>query len=261
MTTDTKDPGFIAKKEDLKKLLIRIRDEEGHKSVQDLRDEFKQELSQATPMMIALAEQELVDQAGFSRDDLLNACDIHLELFKEAVNQPALVTDPGHPIARFQQDHQVILEIMYRLRDNIRLAVQKQSWAEAAGVMPDILRDVDLLLESENHNIRQENTLFPLLERHGLEQPPAIMWMEHTEMKQKKKQLKSLLEDYTNKDFLLIISQAEGIITLLIEDFANHTQKEQNILYLTALDVLSQEEWNDIREECDSLGYFTDHMK
>lgn len=261
MATNTADKDFQDKKEELKKLLIRIRNEEGDKPVSALRQEFKQELSQATPMMIALAEQELVNEAGFSREDLLNACDIHLELFKEAVDQPALLTDPEHPVARFQEDHRVILEIMYRLRDNIRKIAKGQGWAEAADLMPAVLQDVQLLMEAENHNIRQENTLFPLLERHGLEQPPAIMWMEHTDMKQKKKHIQNLLDNYTNKDFVLIISQVESLVTLLIEDFANHTQKEQNILYLTALDVLTDEEWEDIREECDNLGYFTDHLK
>jgi len=37
-----------------------------------------------------------------------------------------------------------------------------------------------------------------------------------------------------------------------------HSQKERRILYPAAIELFSAEEWNDIRLECDSLGYFTD---
>ncbi len=259
--TDTSSPEFQEQKERLKVLLKKIKTDEKDTSVSGLKQEFKDELSQATPMMIALAEQELVDQEGFSRDDLLNACDIHLELFREAVDHPELKLPLDHPVTHFQEDHKVILELMDRLLKEIRLARKKESWESSQEEMSHIQKYADLLMQSENHNVRQENTLFPILERHGLEQPPAIMWMEHTEMKQKKKQILALLENYENKDFLIIISQLESITTTLIEDFAAHTTKEQNILYVAALDALSPDEWADIKEECDNLGYFTKEYK
>lgn len=48
----------------------------------------------------------------------------------------------------------------------------------------------------------------------------------------------------------------EMIAKFLIEKFGSHTQKEENILYVTALNVISDEEWKEIKEECDNLGYF-----
>jgi len=256
--TKTADRDFTATKEELKKLLKKIKGEASDsREISNARREFKEVLARATPMMIALAEQELV-QEGFSQDDLVTACDIHLELFKDSIEKPHLEVPADHPIARFQEDHRVILHLMEELRETVLKAKSKGSLEAARVEMESIERLTDDLLEAENHNVRQENTLFPILERHGLEQPPAIMWLEHTEMKQEKKKIKSLLSERETKDFANLINLLEAMSIILIEKFASHTQKEQNILYVTALEVVTDEEWNDIKEECDNLGYFNE---
>ena len=33
--------------------------------------------------------------------------------------------------------------------------------------------------DEELHYQREENVLFPYLEKHGITEPPAIMWMDH----------------------------------------------------------------------------------
>jgi len=252
---ETANADFTATKNQLKKLLKKIKGEESDsRKIIDARREFKEALAGATPMMIALAEQELV-QEGFSQDDLVTACDIHLELFKDSIEKPDLEVPADHPIARFQEDHRVILHLMEELRETVLKAKTKGSLEAALDEMTRIERLTADLLEAENHNVRQENTLFPILERHGLEQPPAIMWLEHTEMKQEKKKIKSLLSERETKDFTTLINLLEAMSIMLIEKFASHTQKEQHILYVTALEVITDEEWNDIKEECDNLGY------
>jgi len=254
--TETTNADFTATKDELKNLLKKIKGEESDsREISDARREFKEVLAGATPMMIALAEQELV-QEGFTQDDLVTACDIHLELFKDSIEKPDLEVPADHPIARFQEDHRVILHLMEELRETVLKAKSRGSLEAARDELARIERLTDDLLEAENHNVRQENTLFPILERHGLEQPPAIMWMEHTEMKQEKKKIKSLLNERETKDFTTLIKLLEAMSIMLIEKFASHTQKEQNILYVTALEVITDEEWNDIKKECDNLGYF-----
>jgi len=42
----------------------------------------------------------------------------------------------------------------------------------------------------------------------------------------------------------------------MLETFALHTKKEQEILYNVALDMLSTKDWADIKSESDELGYF-----
>ncbi len=251
------DEEFIATRESLKKLLMTVKGSENPERIAEVKKEFKEILRTANPLMIALAEQDLVKE-GFRQEDLVSACDIHLELFRESLEYGEIDVPDGHPIARFQQDHRIILSLMEELRERLKTAGRSENAGEIRSELERAGKLVELLLEAENHNVRQENTLFPMLERHGIEQPPAIMWMEHTEMKEDKKKLRALLGDIAGRDPGPALGVMESIALRLVEKFATHTQKEQNILYRAALDVLSEEEWNDIREECDNLGYFGD---
>jgi hypothetical protein len=242
-------------KESLKDLLRKIKGETDPARIDAVRRDFKGLLSRATPLMIAQAEQELVGE-GFTQTDLVSACDVHLELFRESMAEAELDVPADHPVARFQKDHRLILDMMEDLRDTLKRAREKGGTSAAAEDFARAKTRIEKLLDAENHNVRQENTLFPLLERHGLEQPPAIMWMEHTEMKEEKKTIKLLLEKTGETDFAVSMALLEGAALRLLEKFASHTLKEKNILYAAALEVLSEEEWKDIREECDNLGYF-----
>jgi len=242
-------------KEGLKTLLKRIKSGTSQEELEKARAEFKGLLSRATPLLIAQAEQELIAE-GFTQRDLVSACDVHLELFRSTIEQNEIQVPEGHPIARFQEDHRIILALMDQLRRVAGDLKKKGSFAEGRQELSKLEELIEKLLEAENHNVRQENTLFPLLERHGLEQPPAIMWMEHTEMKEQKKKLKKLLDQREEMDFDTFADLFLQNSILLQEKFANHTLKEKNILYQAALEVLTEEEWKDIKEECDALGYF-----
>ncbi len=187
-------------KEGLKTLLKRIQGGTDQEELEKARAEFKGLLSKATPLLIAQAEQELIAE-GFTQQDLVSACDVHLELFRSTIEQNEISVPEGHPIARFQEDHRIILTLMDELRHLAGELKKKGSYEHATRELQRLAELIEKLLEAENHNVRQENTLFPLLERHGLEQPPAIMWMEHTEMKEQKKKLKKLLDQKEEMDF------------------------------------------------------------
>jgi DUF438 domain-containing protein len=216
---------------------------------------IKQLLSRATPAMIAQAEQELVGE-GFSQQDLSSACDVHLELFREATEEHAFDLPPDHPIAQFERDHRVIMQALADLRAAVAAARDKENADEAEADFAGIRKAVELLHRAENHNIRQENTLFPVLERHGIEQPPAIMWAEHTDMRNDKKVISSILSG--ELDLQTKLNRLDSAAVSFTEKFANHTQKEMRILYPASLQLFSEEEWREIKEECDNLGYFTD---
>ncbi len=244
-------------KESLKDLLRTMKGETDPESLEKTRRDFKGLLSRATPLAIAQAEQELVGE-GFTQNDLVSACDVHLELFRDSFAESEIQVPADHPVARFQKDHRIILALMEDLRNTLKAARAAGSREAAGTELEKAGMLIEKLLDAENHNVRQENTLFPLLERHGLEQPPAIMWMEHTEMKEDKKRVRLLLSKAGETDFGTLMDLLDGVSLRLLEKFAAHTLKEKNILYAAALDVLSEDEWKDIREECDNLGYFAE---
>lgn len=242
-------------KDRIKELLKRVTEKTSPEEMDMLKKDFKETIKGANPLVIAMAEGELIKEGG-TLEDLMKACDIHLEMFKDVVRNPSLKVPEGHPIRNFQEDHKNILAIMENFIIEIKSAKAIGNYDEAIAEVLMIEKLANKLMEAENHNVRQENTLFPVLEKHGIEQPPAIMWHDHTEMKEQKKEIIKLIKNRDKMPFEGFLGKLEAHAVTLLEKFGSHTQKEENILYVTALNVITEQEWKDIKEECDNLGYF-----
>jgi PAS domain S-box-containing protein len=109
--------------------------------------------------------------------------------------------------------------------------------------------------DSEKHYLREENVLFPMLEKHGITEPPAVMWMEHDQIREAKKKLQALIKEVTKDNFPSFKNKLWETAKTLGNLLPSHFYKENNILFPTALSVITQQEWVDIRKEFDAIGY------
>jgi DUF438 domain-containing protein len=93
------------------------------------------------------------------------------------------------------------------------------------------------------------------LEKHDISEPSRIMKMDHLEFKKRKQELYKLVynhEDYDFGEFKEKVVELGGYLTRQLE---SHIFKEDNILYQIALQVLSRDEWDDVKKEADKIGY------
>jgi PAS domain S-box-containing protein len=111
------------------------------------------------------------------------------------------------------------------------------------------------LLDAEKHYLREENVLFPILEKHGVKEPPAIMWMEHNQIREKKKHLRNLLNTYSAMNFQDFKTQLAETAQFLNNTLSSHVFKENNILLPTAMKVVTEQELKEVRREFDEVGY------
>ncbi len=159
---------------------------------------------------------------------------------------------PGHVIRTMAEEHDVLLAALGELD---RLA---QTVAAAGSLGDDhraqLGRIASLLLDAEPHHQREEQVLFPALEELGITGPPAVMRMEHEELRAMKQKLAALAEPGTacSPRALHLLAAA------LCESLGAHIQKENAILYPMALQHIDdQDEWADLRRACDAIGYCT----
>lgn len=111
------------------------------------------------------------------------------------------------------------------------------------------------LLDAEKHHVREENVLFPLLEKHGVIELPAIVWMEHDKIREKKGELWEIVEKRTTLGFQNFKEQFAKVARSLNDFLSSHIFKENNILFPTALRVVAEKEWLEAREDFDEIGY------
>ncbi len=240
-----------ASKEIIKNLIRQIH--EG-KAPKEVKEKFRNILRTISPTEIAQIEQELVSE-GMPQEELRKLCDVHLEIFRESIDKQRVEVETDHPVHVFMEEHKIILKYLDELKAIVKKVAVATSFMEIDEELNKLKHIAKHLMEVEKHNIREENVLFPYLQKHGITEPPAIMWAEHNELKEKKKQLLELVENYDKLSFQEFRKQMAETGKYVADELANHIYKENHILYPTALRVIEDDEWKEIREQCDELGY------
>ena len=162
--------------------------------------------------------------------------------------QPLGAATPAwHPIHILMQEHSSLLGIAGEFQ-GIAEELRKAGDADADS-RQRLDHVVAHLRESESHYLREENVLFPFLEKHGVTQPPAVMWAEHDEIRRVKKGVYALVDSGDWGPHLTAAASS------LAELLASHFNKENGVLFPMAIEVITKEEWVEIRDQFDELGY------
>lgn len=230
------EPMGNTRKEALRRILARLHAGE---SPERLKEAFREAVGSISPQEIAGIEEELVRE-GLPREELTRLCDLHLALFEESLAGAELAAPPWHPLHILMAEHREMLALASRLATQARAGVRSPQSEE------EVRHLVEHLQASESHYLREENVLFPYLERHGISEPPKVMWAEHDRIRELKKAVAH--EAPTGR------SLAEAALALS-ESLAAHFLKENRILFPTALEVIPEREWPEIRAQFDEVGY------
>jgi PAS domain S-box-containing protein len=246
-----------AKGKDNKKQAIKDLIKELHAGArpEEVKEKFKEALGGIGAADISRIEGELIEE-GMPAEEIRRLCDVHLAVFRDSL-QGAIKTlaSPGHPIHTLMEEHKILLQFA----DKLKSVAEKMKGAEAfaaAGENIKKLSDItEHFKESEKHYVREENVLFPYLEKHGITHPPAIMWAEHNDIREEKKKLYKLVEDKESMSFEEFAKKLGELAENTGDMLSSHFYKESNILFPAALKVIAEDEWRDIRKQCDELGY------
>lgn len=240
------------KKEQFKELLKELK--EGEVS-EEAKEKAKTLLQAVDATTLGIMEQELIRE-GISHDEIRHSlCDIHLEVLRDSLVAKRQEVSAPHPINTFMEEHKVILDSLNELGSLLERLKGITSFA-GMGEDQEKLKDIaHHLVEAESHHQREEEVLFPELERHDIVEPPQIFRLDHVEFRERKQKLYQLAQNYQDYDFPEFKSQVIELGEYLTKELEGHIFKEDNILYQIALQVLSPEEWEKVKKECDKLGY------
>jgi PAS domain S-box-containing protein len=223
-------------------------------SPEEVKQKFKQILEHTTPLEIAKIEEELIKE-GIKREEIQRLCEVHLAVFKEQLEKQTLDVSQASPINILLEEHKMILHLLENLNIIANKVQHATDVSHLTNEFSQLKHIAEELLDAEKHYLREENVLFPVLEKHGIKEPPAIMWMEHTQLREKKKQLLNLSKSYADMNFQEFKKQLMETVQALSNILSSHIFKENNILFPAALRVVTPSEWKDIRKDFDEIGY------
>jgi len=219
-----------------------------------LQERFRTLLEEIGPTEIARAEDELIAE-GMPVDEVRRLCDVHLLAMKQAVEKKGTGVGPGHPIHILLKEHEFIKGVAGQLMPLIPSLEKAASLAGLEGALAKVEELIGHLAEYNKHKVREENCLFPYLEKHGVTGPPSIMWMEHDQQRAAVKGASEALANRASLPFAEFKAQLLPHLRALAEGVPSHFYKEENILFPTALKVFTPDEWPEVKASMDDLGY------
>jgi len=240
------------KTEQLTNILKRLNAGEDPDSV---KAEAKELLAQIDPDDPALAEQNLIEE-GLSVEDVQGLCPIHLEVLGEQLQQMRARLPKGHVVSTLVNEHDAILGFLDLLQQ-VNETIQRMP--EYPGQTPEfrqLAHIAEHLVGAERHHQREEDVLFPELEKRGMYGPRTVMREEHRQLRPRKHALKELVEGVDGHDFGDFKRQLGALAGFIVPTLREHIYKENNILYPMALQVIEDEQvWQKLKGDCDAIGY------
>jgi len=215
----------------------------------DLKRQFAAIAHTAGPEEIAFAEQAAIEH-GIPVESVRQLCDVHLDMFVDDARERRTELPAGHPVSIMYDEHDILLGALRRARH--ALSPDDGSSPAQTAVVDAMSRLIPVLENADRNFVKQENAFFPVVERHGITQPPAIMWSEHDMMRGL---FKELLETGGSDH-----ARSAGILLEAEEILAAHVKKEETILFQAALGMFSEQEWAQVRRDFDELGYVHDQV-
>ena len=246
----------IALKEDRKEHFKELLKELKEGKISEGKKKDTKELFQAVDTKtLGLLEQELI-QEGITRDEIRKSlCDIHLDVIKDALISKRIEAPTSHPIHTFMEEHKIILNSLNELNSLIERLKRKNNFESMRADLEKLREISHHLVEAESHHQREEETLFPKLEKHDIVEPPEVMKIDHVEFRKRKQELYKLAHNPSDHDFRKFAIKVIELGEYLTKELESHISKEDNILYQIALQTLSQEEWEQVKRGCDKVGY------
>lgn len=233
-------PEKDARQERLKDI---IRDLHNGRPFDEVKKRFDELIRDLDATEIAAMEESLIRE-GMPVSEVQRLCDLHVNVFRDILNQkPSLEVPENHPLFMYQLENRELQKLLQSVQQ-ILPRINSEDY-EAKEELIELLKKIE---EIKYHYLRKENQLFPYLERHNFTGPSQVMWGIHDDIR---KQIKDVLELTAKWN----TDELRKLLPRLIISLGEMIYKEENILFPMALKLLSDKEWDEIREGEKEIGF------
>jgi len=238
------------RKDRLKELILKLHNGQSPGLV---RNELIETLQSVPYGEVVEVEQELISE-GLPETEVLRLCDIHGEVLEGHVDQSGSKEIPeGHPVDLFIQENRELKKVTGKTRDLLDsvIKVPEDTFQNFRNVLLSCFND---LMDVDKHYQRKEYLVFPYLEKKDITGPPKVMWGKHDEIREQLKGCIVLLQEseITKTDLL---ESLDLIFYPVVKAMDDMVQKEEEILFPMAMDVITEEEWWNIHQQTLEFGF------
>ena len=114
-------------------------------------------------------------------------------------------------------------------------------------LLKGLKRQISLLDQFENHYLRKEYALFPIMESKGITAPPKVMWGVHDEIREIYKNFKQAFDEQADDVMEQFLVAKEELLEMIF--------KEENILIPMVAQAFHVDDWEKMAQDTPQYGY------
>lgn len=220
-----------------------------------IRSQLETLLDEADYNDVFVMEVQLI-QEGIPAEVVQDLCDTHTRVLKKHLDlQETPQTIPGHPVHTFIEENRELTHVTTQVRQIMKQIASLPAETDVTEQMGVIHQQLNNLMDVEKHYRRKENLLFPYFEKNNLPGPPAVMWGKHDEVRELLKIALEGLQEVSQFTAGEAVAFNQFSVSMVLDGIDDMIYKEEKILFPTALDLLTEQDWYDIYLQSDDFGY------
>lgn len=240
MGNDAMSP--LERQEKLKELMLRLHQGEKEEVIQE---EFNKHFDSVSPYEIQVMERNLM-QEGITYEEIMRLCKIHASLMSAKVEAGEGMPDfekEGHPVMVLKKENLALRGAI----DRIERLLQAYVSSKDEELLKGLKRQISLLDQFENHYLRKEYALFPIMESKGITAPPKVMWGVHDEIREIYKNFKQAFNEQADDVMEQFLVAKEELLEMIF--------KEENILIPMVAQAFHVDDWEKMAQDTPQYGY------
>lgn len=240
MSNDAMSP--LERQEKLKELMLRLHQGEKEEIIQE---EFNKHFDSVSPYEIQVMERNLM-QEGITYEEIMRLCKIHASLMSAKVEAGEGMPDfekEGHPVMVLKKENLALRGAI----DRIERLLQAYVSSKDEELLKGLKRQISLLDQFENHYLRKEYALFPIMESKGITAPPKVMWGVHDEIREIYKNFKQAFNEQADDVMEQFLVAKEELLEMIF--------KEENILIPMVAQAFHVDDWEKMAQDTPQYGY------
>ena len=203
-------------------------------------------------------EQELIKE-GLPVAEVLKLCDIHAMVLDGNIDHTDAKAIPaGHPVDTFKKENRELEKLVLQLNsiyENVKRTAGSNSDEVIDTSVMQMLSIFNALMDVDKHYRRKENLLFPFLETKGITGPPTVMWGKHDETRASLKNAIEVLQNSEGATAAEMVDIIDIVLSHASKSVTDMIMKEDEILFPMAMDELTDQEWYDVLQQTNEIGY------
>ncbi|MDO5715560.1 MAG: PAS domain-containing protein [Tissierellia bacterium] len=208
----------------------------GEISLEEGRSQMAEKVISLTPSEIAYIEQTLkeFEEDECEKEDIQTM----LAIFEDVMTKEDYHLDKDHPISCYLRENEALEKILKEMEDLVQYPMIKNQWLEI----------YERLDQFKIHLSRKQNQLYSILEQKGFDRPTTTMWTLDNFVRDEINDAYQLLKEGKEEEFI-------NIQETLIADIRDLMDKENTVLYPTSLDMITLEEFEDMKSGDGEIGF------